>query len=150
MQSPILHKALELPIAPHAPVAVRTILLVEDQDFVRNATQEILQGFGYQVLQACDSTEAELLFEEWHDEIDLLITDIVLPGKNGRELAASFRQAQPALKTIFISGYAEQAMNDGSVPKRGTYYLAKPFPVEHLLRKVRGALAEYEGALYRA
>src|SRR5690349_3389703 len=87
---------------------VETILLVEDEDFVRNVTREILRTAGYRVLTAGDSATADRRYEEFGTEVDLLLTDMILPGETGAELAARMRQQKPGLKVLFVTGYPDQ------------------------------------------
>jgi two-component system, cell cycle sensor histidine kinase and response regulator CckA len=87
-----------------------TILLVEDEAFVRDVTQEVLEMCGYTVLTACDAAEGIRVFERHSGPVHLLVTDVVMPGMNGRELAGRLLLRCPNLKTIFISGYADNAV----------------------------------------
>ena len=81
-----------------------TILLVEDEDFVREAAFQILQAAGYRVLKARNAAEALRMFHQYGREIELLLTDIVIPGRNGGELAHDLKAMHQGLKIIFISG----------------------------------------------
>lgn len=92
-----------------------TILLVEDELFVRDVTQELLEMCGYTVLTACDAAEGIRVFDRHKGPVHLLVTDVVMPGMNGRELAKRLMVRCPELKTIFISGYA-----DNPVVREGT------------------------------
>jgi CheY-like chemotaxis protein len=82
-----------------------TILLVEDESFLREVTCEILESAGYRVLKARTATEAISVFDECRTIVRLLLTDVVLPGQNGRDLATDLRNVSPKLKIIFTSGY---------------------------------------------
>ena len=82
-----------------------TILLVEDESFLREVTCEILESAGYQVLKARTAAEAISAFDEYKTIVRLLLTDVVLPGQNGRDLATDLRSVSPKLKIIFTSGY---------------------------------------------
>ncbi|HZC24437.1 MAG TPA: response regulator [Candidatus Binatia bacterium] len=117
---------------------VATILLVEDEDFVRNVTREILRAAGYRVLAAGDSVAADRRYDEFGTEIDLLLTDMILPGENGAELATRMREQNPGLKVLFVTGYADQI---AVLRNAGEEYLLKPFCKEALVRKV-GELME--------
>lgn len=81
-----------------------TILLVEDESFLREVTCEILESAGYRVLKARTATEAISVFDECRTIVRLLLTDVVLPGQNGRDLATDLRNVSPKLKIIFTSG----------------------------------------------
>lgn len=113
-----------------------TILLVEDDAFVREVTSQVLRSAGYRVLTAKNAAEAIHVYDP-SNEVDLLLTDVVLPGETGRVLAARIRQKNPALNILLVSGYAEQmGLRDGNQEE----CLAKPFSTEVLLRRVRQQL----------
>jgi two-component system cell cycle sensor histidine kinase/response regulator CckA len=112
-----------------------TILLVEDEPFVRDVTQEVLETCGYTVLSASNADQGIRTFERHHGPVHLLITDVVMPGMNGREFANRLLQRCPDLKTIFISGYSDNAVLREGAGTAG--YLQKPFTMEALTRKVR-------------
>ncbi|MGE0555131.1 MAG: ATP-binding protein [Gemmatimonadales bacterium] len=117
-----------------------TILLVEDEPWTREVTERVLSREGYRVVSAGDAVEARALAATESHHIDLLVTDIVMPGLSGPRLAAQLRQAQPDLKVLFISGYGAA---DGS-PELGPEeaLLRKPFTPVMLLETVRGSLGE--------
>ena len=118
---------------------VETILLVEDEAFVRNVTHEILQAAGYRVLTAGNGIAAKRLYDEFGPEVDLLLTDMILPGANGGELTARMRRQNPGLTVLFVTGYADQIV---ALKDAGEEYLLKPFCREVLLRKVAGLMHE--------
>jgi len=118
-----------------------TILLVEDEDFVRQVTAEVLSFGGYQVFGARTAAEAMRVFRQQRAKVQLLLTDVVLPGTNGRELARELRLLDPALKTMFISGYPDNEVTRHGLEEPGMFYLPKPFSVESLMQKVRQVLA---------
>jgi two-component system cell cycle sensor histidine kinase/response regulator CckA len=118
---------------------VETILLVEDEAFVRNVTREILQAAAYRVLTAGNGVAATRLYEESGPEVDLLLTDMILPGENGGELAARMRRQNPGLRVLFVTGYADQIV---ALKDAGEEYLLKPFCGEVLLRKVAELINE--------
>ena len=127
--------------APDAALGgTETILLVEDEESVRLLVRDTLSAKGYQVLEA-DSGESGLATAERHDaKIDLIITDVVMPGIGGRELVKQLTQIRPAIKVLFLSGYTEDAiLSDGSI-ESGTAFLQKPFSLQNLSRKVRELL----------
>jgi two-component system cell cycle sensor histidine kinase/response regulator CckA len=121
-----------------------TILLVEDENFVREVTAEVLLFAGYRVLKSRTAVEAWTVFRAHGENVQLLLTDVVLPGRNGRALAADLRTVQPNLKIIFISGYPENDVTKYGLDEPGMFYLPKPFSVESLVKKVRGVLEEYD------
>ncbi|MGB8061589.1 MAG: response regulator [Candidatus Sulfotelmatobacter sp.] len=118
---------------------VETILLVEDEAFVRDVTREILQSAGYRVLTAGDGATAKRLYDEFGPEVDLLLTDMTLPGENGGELAARMRRQNPGLRGLFVTGYPDQIV---VLKDAGEAYLLKPFCSEVLLRKVAELMNE--------
>jgi two-component system cell cycle sensor histidine kinase/response regulator CckA len=118
-----------------------TILLVEDEDFVRQVTAEVLSFGGYQVFGARTAAEAMRVFRQHGGKVELLLTDVVLPGTNGRDLARDLRLLHPGLKTMFISGYPDNEVAKHSLEEPGVFYLPKPFSVESLMQKVRQVLA---------
>ncbi len=117
-----------------------TILLVEDEEFVRNVTREVLQGAGYTVLEASDAESGVRLFRENAGRVDLLLTDVVMPGMDGRELARQLVEHEPNLKAIFMSGYTENAIVRQGFTDARVAYLQKPFTLDTLTRKVRDVL----------
>jgi two-component system cell cycle sensor histidine kinase/response regulator CckA len=122
------------------PLAIATILLVEDETSVRAAVERMLSSAGHHVLVAQDATEAMALSAAFDGPIDLLVTDVVMPGLDGPALAERLRAARPQLRTLFISGYSrEHAIPSGS---EGTHaFLPKPFSREALLGQVTELLA---------
>jgi CheY-like chemotaxis protein len=116
------------------------VLVVEDEAFVREVTVEILQAAGYHVLKARHAIEAAAVFRQCEEKVDLLVTDVVLPGRNGRDLSRELTRLRPDLKTIFISGYPNNVVRNATLDDR-SLYLSKPFSVESLMRKVHEALA---------
>ena len=114
-----------------------SILLVEDEAFVREVTCEVLRSAGYAVLTAKTADEAVLIYDKRCGEVDLLLTDVVLPGATGVVLAARLRRQNPRLKVLFVTGYAEHM---GLRETRHEEWLAKPFSSGSLLRKVKQQL----------
>jgi nitrogen-specific signal transduction histidine kinase len=127
-------------IAPVARGGDETVLLVEDESQVRRLVFEVLQARGYKVLAAKDGLEAIPLEENYADRIDLLITDVVMPGMSGRELAKHVTAARPDTKVLFMSGYTDDAVLRHGVTGPGTAFLQKPFALEDLLQRVRALL----------
>ena len=117
-----------------------TVLLVEDDASVRELGSEILQGCGYTVIETGDPLEALTIGEDRKGAIDLLVTDIVLPGMNGSELASRLENMRPGLRVLCVSGYADQiaAM---SADNGGRAFLSKPFSPHALAKKVHEVLA---------
>ena len=116
-----------------------TILLVEDEAFVRNATAEILESAGYRLVIAASASEALAAYRLCSWPVDLLLADIVMPGMSGRELAVELEDFYPHVRVLLMSGYAEQLAWCGS-SACDKHYLAKPFSIPMLLRRVREVL----------
>jgi two-component system, cell cycle sensor histidine kinase and response regulator CckA len=121
------------------PLGSETVLLVEDEDAVRALAREVLRRHGYIVLEARHGVDALRVAERHADEIQLLIADIVMPHMSGRELAERLATVRPAMRILFMSGYADHALVHDDVTPIATF-LQKPFTPEVLARKVRGIL----------
>jgi PAS domain S-box-containing protein len=127
-----------LPAEP--PRGSETILLVEDDPAVRALTYEVLCESGYHVLQAASGPDALALLERDSPHLDLLLTDLVMPRMNGRELARRLQELRPGLATLYMSGYAPGAIVHGGVLDPGLAFIAKPLRPADLTRKVREVL----------
>jgi PAS domain S-box-containing protein len=124
------------------PGGVETLLLVEDENAVRSSARRLLERHGYTVLEARHGADALRIVEEADREVDLVVTDLVMPEMGGRELVERLRTRRPALKVLFMSGYTEKAITtDGLMPPR-TGFVEKPFTMEQLLRRLRELLDE--------
>jgi PAS domain S-box-containing protein len=117
-----------------------TILLVEDEDVVREMACEILQETGYRVLEAGDGQEALRLAEEFKGDIHLMLTDVVMPLMSGRQLAEQLTPKRPRMKVLYMSGYTDDAIVHHGVLGQGTAFIGKPFSPEVLSRKIREIL----------
>ncbi len=117
-----------------------TILLVEDERSIRVTTDVYLSGLGYTVLSAEAPDEALRLVSEHPDEVELLVTDVVMPGMNGRDLADRLRQMHPAVRCLFISGYTANVIAHHGVLDVGVAFLSKPIAREALAGKIREIL----------
>src|SRR5262249_9085257 len=113
-----------------------TVLLAEDEQDVREVAREFLQSAGYKVLQAPSGEAALRLAEEHAGAIDLLVTDMVMPGMSGQELARRMRGARKELRVLYMSGYSEHAAEEAA-KSEGSAVLAKPFSRSALLRTAR-------------
>jgi PAS domain S-box-containing protein len=132
-------------LAPHvtetpAPSGAETVLLVEDEEGVAKLARKVLERQGYTVLRARDGAEAVALGQAHPGLIDLLVTDVVMPGMGGPEAADLLRRLRPALRILFMSGYADQAVTGHRILDPSVPYLQKPFTPEALARKVRDVL----------
>ena len=117
-----------------------TILLAEDDDMVRTLVRETLERHGYTVLESSDPIEARHTAERHRGPIDLLITDVVMPKVNGRELANQLAAKRPGMKVLFMSGYTDNAVVASGVLQREVAFLRKPFTPAALTEKVREVL----------
>ncbi len=126
---------------PTASLAgTETILIVEDDAFVRNVSERILASHGYRVLKAALPSEAEALLAAEGDAIALLLTDIMMPERNGYQLYQSVHARFPRLRVLYMSGYADDAIIQQGITDMGTTFIQKPFTADALARKVREAL----------
>jgi two-component system, cell cycle sensor histidine kinase and response regulator CckA len=117
-----------------------TILLVEDEDAVRRLAREVLEACGYHVLEARDSGSASRLGERYEEAIHLLLTNVVMPGMSGRELAEGLTRRRPEMKVLYMSGYIDDLTIHRRVLDEGTEIIHKPFEPDVLARKVRAVL----------
>jgi len=122
------------------PVGHETILLVEDEAEVRHLARQVLTGQGYKVLESANGQEALQVVSRYTDPIHLLLTDVVMPGLNGKALAEQLARTRPNLKIIYISGYIDEAIAHHGVLEPGIILLQKPFSPTELARKVRDVL----------
>jgi PAS domain S-box-containing protein len=119
-----------------------TVLVVEDQPEVRRLTLAVLRNHGYRLLEAANGSQALSLCEQYPEPIHLLITDVVMPGMTGRELAMRLVALRPSLKTLYTSGYTANAIVHEGVLDPDVAYLPKPFSPAQLAAKVREVLLE--------
>jgi CheY-like chemotaxis protein len=133
----------ETAAAPAAPVlpsgGPETVLLVEDEPAVRNLARRALQRFGYRVLEAGNGDAAIGMSRDARDPIALLLTDIVMPGMSGRELAQRLSAERPSMRVLYTSGYPDAAGHPQEL-EATVAYLSKPYTPEDLARKVREVL----------
>jgi PAS domain S-box-containing protein len=127
------------PLEPQRPKSTATVLLVEDEQSVRELVRIILERAGYSVVESANADEAETLFSTM-GSLDLLLTDVVMPGRSGFELFKRLHAKLPSLRVLFISGYTDYATYDSTIVERGLAFLEKPFSAEGLVAKVREVL----------
>lgn len=116
-----------------------TILLVEDEDFVRDVTREVLEMAGYKLLEAENAQQGLDIFRQ-QQTVHLVLTDVIMPGMNGRDLIRELRKHSPNLKCIFMSGYTENSILREDIRNECSSFLQKPFSLEVLTRTVREVL----------
>ncbi len=140
---PRADSATAAPSAPSPAEATggrETILVVEDEEIVRDLAVRVLDLLGYRVLAANDGEDAERLCREHEGRVDLLLSDVVMPGMNGKELRARLSALQPRMRVLFMSGYSENIFAHRGLIDPGVPFLQKPFSVASLARKVRDVL----------
>ncbi len=117
-----------------------TVLLAEDDEMVRRQVRRILERFGLNVIEAGDGSEALELAGRHRGPIHLLLSDVIMPRMNGRQLHLRLRETFPDLEAVFMSGYADEVIGKHGVLEKGTRFVQKPYTVETLMREVRAAL----------
>ncbi|HEV2420751.1 MAG TPA: ATP-binding protein [Candidatus Acidoferrales bacterium] len=141
---PRVEEPLDLLFAPKTivtvPARTETVLIVEDEDGVREMASEFARSAGYQVLAARDGLEALAMAQAASQPVHILLTDVVIPHIRGTQLAASLRERMPQVKIVFMSGYLESQKEDGVLP--GDLFLQKPFTRDALIEKFEEALAK--------
>ncbi|HEX7938441.1 MAG TPA: response regulator, partial [Gemmatimonadaceae bacterium] len=117
-----------------------TILLVEDEAAVRDATRRMLGRHGFTVVEAANGVDAMDLFERQGDTIDIVLTDVVMPGMGGADLVRGLRQRHPGLRVLFMSGYTQGALDLSEIDETTTRFLNKPFTYDQLLATLQALL----------
>ncbi|MGZ8493496.1 MAG: response regulator, partial [Gemmatirosa sp.] len=144
LQIPRTSVAPEARRAESTPAIVRggteTVLLVEDEDAVRAIARETLARRGYHVLVAPDGPGAIALARRHTTPIDLLLTDVIMPGMHGRELAEALLRDRPAMRVLFMSGYTEDEVLHRGISTEALAFIAKPFTPDTLAARVRDVL----------
>ena len=131
---------VEQPAAVAEPGGKETILVVEDQEEVRRLVVAALKAYGYRVIEAADAGAALLICEQESARIHLVLTDVVMPHMNGRELVTRLRKLRPEIKVLYMSGYADNAILQHGVLDAGTDFIEKPFTPEELAGRIRAVL----------
>jgi two-component system cell cycle sensor histidine kinase/response regulator CckA len=117
-----------------------TILVAEDEDGVRSLTREVLEKYGYTVLEAANGEEALKVAEQHEGQLDLLLSDVVMPRMGGPELAQALLAKRPSVKVLYMSGYTDHPMVRRGVVNAGVAFLQKPFTPTVLVSRVREVL----------
>lgn len=118
-----------------------TVLVAEDEVGIRSPLRRLLSAQGYRVLDASDGPGALEVANRHSGRIHLLLTDILMPGMNGGELARRLLQVRPAMRVVFMSGFSDQAIQTNGILIPGATFLQKPFSVDELTCRLREALA---------
>ena len=124
------------------PGGNETVLLVEDEAILRVLAVKVLKRLGYQVLEADSGGDALVIAERHPEPIHLLLTDVVMPGMNGRELAVRMAGIHPEMKVLYTSGYAENVIAHRGVIEKGLNFIGKPYAPHHLAKKLREVLGK--------
>jgi len=136
---PHITEAVKEPAESHklgSATGSETILVVEEELDVRRVVCQMLTMRGYKALEAPGPVEAMAVFEKNIDQIDLLLTDVMMPVMNGRELQAQIALLRPGIKTLYMSGYADGVIDDTGILPDGVNFLQKPFTPDALTAKV--------------
>lgn len=138
----------DIPVQESSPVSAEqhggneTILIVEDEQSILDMTKKILERLGYNVLTALSPKEALFIAGQKGQKIDLLLTDVVMPEMNGRDLAKKLLIVAPDIKCLFMSGYTANVISGNGILEKGVHFIQKPFSNVDLARKVREALVD--------
>jgi two-component system cell cycle sensor histidine kinase/response regulator CckA len=116
-----------------------TLLIAEDEEIVKMYLKRILERAGYKVILTDNGDDAVARFRE-NDDISLVLSDVVMPGKSGREMLDEIRKMKPGIKVVFISGYAAHTMSEKGIIEQGVEFIMKPFQKNDLLKKIREVL----------
>jgi len=122
------------------PSGNETILLTEDEESIREFVLDILEEYGYKILEAEDGEKALELAKSYPQHIDLLLSDVVMPTMNGQQLAEALKDCHPETKVMFMSGYTEDTAIQKGILELKTGFLQKPFTANDLITKVRKIL----------
>jgi PAS domain S-box-containing protein len=133
-------RLLSMVPARDVPLGTETILLVEDEDSVRELGQRVLKRLGYRVIPAASGDEAYALVEKLGTRIDLVMTDVVMPGQNGRELVDRIQAIYPEIRVLYTSGYTEDVIVHHGVLEQELNFVGKPYSLPTLARKLREVL----------
>lgn len=125
---------------PTSGLGTETLLLVEDEDVVRHLAAYVLREYGYSVLEAANGAEALQIFESGSESIHLLVTDVIMPGMSGPELADQLTSLRPDLRVLFLSGYTDDSLHSENTAAHSNGFLQKPFTPSTLSCKVREVL----------
>jgi len=118
----------------------QTLMFVDDDEKILSSISSVLQKQGYRVLTAPNGPEALMLVDQYQGPIDLVVSDIIMPGIKGNDLALYLRNKRPEAKIIFMSGYGDDVLEEHEIDKEGFVFLHKPFSLDVLLESIRTVL----------
>jgi DNA-binding response OmpR family regulator len=136
----VVEEAKTAAAATVAPGGTETILIAEDDEDLRKLARIVLRKFGYTLIEARDGDEAVEKFRQHQDAVDLVVLDIVMPKKNGREVYEEIQKIRPGVKTLFMSGYTANIMHQRGIIEQGLHFVSKPILPNVFLEKVREVL----------
>ncbi len=119
---------------------IETILIVEDEPEIRKIIKRILTNAGYQIIESTDVDDALEIFQNRHKDIHLVLSDVIMPKMNGFQLYEKFKAINPAVKSVFMSGYMDERIYEEQVLKEKIVLISKPFSEEKLLETIHRAL----------
>ncbi len=138
IESPMEKRGREEVVPPRR--GTETILVAEDNDEVRTLTRQALQNYGYEVIEATDGEDAINQLRRHKDVIRLVIIDVIMPKKSGKEVCGEIREIVPGIKVLFASGYTSDIINRKGIMEIGVEFISKPFTPHDLLHKVRAII----------
>jgi CheY-like chemotaxis protein len=118
-----------------------TILLAEDEEAVRDFLQDALEFYGFRTIVAVDGEDAIKKYTDHKHEIDMVMLDVVMPKKNGKEVYNAIKQTDPGIKALFISGYTEDILTSKGIYEEGLEFMSKPLEIESVVKKIRSVLS---------
>lgn len=124
----------------HFAGGTETVLLAEDEGVVRKISRDILEDAGYRVIEAVDGDDALAKFSEYKDRIQVVVLDVIMPKRNGKEVCEKIREMKPDMKVLFTSGYSDDIISKKGILEQGIYFASKPGYPEELLFKIREVL----------
>jgi two-component system cell cycle sensor histidine kinase/response regulator CckA len=141
----ICHRTESLEVADNKAVmklqgGAETVLIVEDEESILNLIKEMLEMLGYKVMAVNETDKALRLAREYDGNIDLLLTDVIMPGMNGKELSERIIAFKPGLKRLYMSGYTSDVIASQGILEEGAQFIPKPFSFKDLATKVRETL----------
>jgi CheY-like chemotaxis protein len=117
-----------------------TVLVAEDDAIIRKLTRNVLERFGYKVIEAFDGDDAIRKFMDNKDKIHILLFDVIMPKKNGKEAYEEIKKIRPDIKSIFISGYTADIIHENGILNEEMNFISKPVSPNDLLKKIREVL----------